>query len=224
MNRLQKRLNSRTMGLIPAIAGAVVLMMAMAPSANAGIESSAHDFSASGFTEGEICIVCHTPHNADTTVADAPLWNHEVTATATFDMYTSPTFDATAPSQPGGVSKLCLSCHDGSVAIDAYGGGAGTATMSTWSPTSAPRELGTDLSDDHPVSFTFDIALSVTDTGLNNPSTELTALGGTIQADLLFGDTVQCASCHDVHNDAGNSFLLRIPNDGSALCLTCHNK
>ena len=33
---------------------------------------------------------------------------------------------------------------------------------------------------------------------------------------------VYCRSCHDPHNNVYS--FLRVPNDGSQLCLTCHNK
>lgn len=225
MNKKREGLTARTIRLMPAIAGAIALMMA--PSANALIDGSIHDFSASGFSQGEICIVCHTPHNADTTVADAPLWNHEVTASA-FTVYGSATLDA-LPTQPDGVSKLCLSCHDGSVAVDSFGGtrtskvGLGTTFISDIDLTGR-KELGTDLSDDHPVSFTFDTALSALDGELFDPSITNSGFGSTIDADMLFAGKVQCASCHDVHDHDGNDFILRKPNTGSDLCLTCHDK
>jgi len=182
----------------------------------AGISGSDHDFSASGWSGGRICAPCHTPHNADTTVAEAPLWNHEVTA-ATYALYSSPTLDATV-GQPDGTSKLCLSCHDGTVAVDSFGGAAGSAMIA------GGANLGTNLSGTHPVSFTYDTALASSDGGLHDPATATTPLGGTIGADMLIGGKMECASCHDVHNTIGNSNLLRIDNAGSALCLTCHDK
>lgn len=186
-----------------------------------GIANSAHDFSGQGWGTTEICEPCHTPHNADITVSDAPLWNHEVT-TATFTLYSSSTLDATI-NQPEKSSKLCLSCHDGTVALDNFGGNTtGTNFIDS------EHLIGTDLSNDHPVSFTYNAALSTADGGLFDPSTEITVLGGTIEADLLFGATgnasLECASCHDVHNGSGLEDLLRIDNDASAFCLTCHDK
>lgn len=185
-----------------------------------GIANSAHDFSGDGWnTSGEMCIVCHTPHNADTIVADAPLWNHEVTAVAAFTVYTGPgTLDATV-GQPSGVSKLCLSCHDGTVAVDNFGGTTtGTITIG------GGALVGTDLSNDHPISLTYDAALATTDGGLFDPTAANSGLGGTITADLLFSNSLECGSCHDVHDTAGNTMLLRVDNAGSALCMTCHNK
>lgn len=196
----------------------IVLMVGLSSLTFAQISGTDHDFSANGWSGGEICIVCHTPHNADVTVAEAPLWNHDVT-TATFTIYSSATLDATDLAQPDAASKLCLSCHDGTVAVDSYGGNTGTTFVN------GNELIGTDLSDDHPVTFTYDDALATTDGGLHAPSTALSGLGGTIQNDLLFNNSLECASCHDVHNGAGTgTSLLRLSNAGSAFCLTCHDK
>ncbi len=182
------------------------------------IVGSAHDFSGETWNpSGEICIVCHTPHKADNSVTDAPLWNHEVT-TATFTPYSSSTLDATV-GQPDGVSKLCLSCHDGTVAIDNFGGKTnGTEFVQ------GDDLIGTDLSNDHPVSFTYDAALATADGGLYDPTTTNSGLGGTIDEDMLISHKLECASCHDVHNGSGVGNLLVKANGNSALCLTCHAK
>lgn len=199
-----------------------------------GIVGSRHDFTSSGWNwgfmhkdTGEICIVCHTPHHADQTVADAPLWNHEITS-STFTLYASSTFSGTPTiGQPGGVSKLCLSCHDGTVALDSWGnlGGSVYAGGHSWSQ-------GTNLGNDHPISFTYDSPLSTLDGELHNPDSTSSGLGGTISNDLLSNGRVECSSCHDVHNKMGNStiadatnhHMLWKKNTGSALCLTCHDK
>ncbi len=197
----------------------VLIMFAFASvSFGQTISGSAHDFSSETWNAtGEICVTCHTPHNADASVTDAPLWNHEVTG-ASFTPYTSSTLDATV-GQPNGSSKLCLSCHDGTVAVDNFGGKTnGTEIIS------GDDLIGTDLSNDHPVSFTYDAALAGTDNGLNDPTSTNSGLGGTIDGDMLFSGQLQCASCHDVHNGSGVAKLLVINNSGSNLCLTCHNK
>ncbi len=84
--------------------------------------------------------------------------------------------------------------------------------------------VGTDLSNDHPVSFTYDGALALADLGLFDPTNTQSGLGGTITATMLQGGKVQCASCHDVHNSANLPNLLLKSNAASALCLTCHDK
>ena len=195
------------------------------PVARAGIVGSAHDFSAYAWSGLRICIVCHTPHAADTTVADAPLWNHDVTA-ATFTLYSSSTLDA-AVGQPAGVSKLCLSCHDGTVGVDAYGYDGSQVKIDDLNP---DANLGTTLANDHPVSFVYDSALASTDGELLDPAADGDNDANTVGASTpylpLFNGKLECASCHDVHNtaSAGNPKLLIRTNAGSALCLTCHTK
>lgn len=182
---------------------------------SAQISGTAHDFSSSGWANGQICIACHTPHDADTTISNAPLWNHEIT-TATYTVYSGLDLQATV-GQPDGISKLCLSCHDGTVALDSFGGATGTNFIA------AAGDLGTALDNDHPISFTYDTALATSDGELFDPATQASGLGGTISEDMLFSDQLECASCHDVHGN-GNNNLLLIGNAGSALCLTCHDK
>ena len=198
--------------------------------AQADITGSAHDFSAS-IADGQVCVACHVPHNSDTTVADAPLWSQTLT-TQTFTMYTGPgSLDGAIDAQPTGVSKLCLSCHDGVTGMDSFGG----ANMPTQF-VGTTAVLGTSLNDDHPISIVYD---SVTDTGLFDPATGVTvglatattkARTGTIAGLMLDGSNkVQCASCHDVHNNytgdtADYAPLLKVKKSNSSLCLTCHDK
>jgi len=211
----------------------LTLSLLTAGAVNAGtIVGTDHDMSASGFSGGEICVVCHTPHGSDTTVTEAPLWNHEITA-VNFAMYSSPTFDAVQDAQPTGSSKLCLSCHDGVTAIDSFGGNAGTIVMN------GKKAVGrnADLTDDHPISILYDTALSVTDPGLNDPAATSVTIGAggdmtrtdTVAALMTPNGKVQCSSCHDVHNNfvgpgTNNQPLLKVTKAGSQICLTCHNK
>lgn len=208
-----------TLGLIFFVLGAFVANQ----SSFAVITGSAHDFSNQSFwnPSHEICNVCHTPHNASSTIA--PLWNHQLSS-ATYTLYSSPTLNAT-PGQPGPSSKACLSCHDGTVALDSYGGRVGTNFNI------GRYGLGTDLSNDHPVSFTYDPALATADGGLYDPTVQtVPALGNrTIDNGMLVGHKLECISCHDVHADKGYSgmrggHLILVTNYNSALCLTCHRK
>jgi hypothetical protein len=196
----------------------------------AGITGSAHDFSGFGFAGGQICLPCHTPHNGEL-VNDAPLWNHELSA-ATYQLYNSPSMDAVV-GQPTGASKLCLSCHDGTVGVDSFGGQSGTIFIDAFG---ADVNLTTDLSNDHPISFTYDAALATTDPALFDPTTTIVTIGsgsfsrtGTISDVMLANNVLQCQSCHSVHNDfvagiAISDALLKISIGGSELCLACHNK
>lgn len=196
------------------VAGSLVLAGTLA---NALITdpSCKHNFSTTSWANGEICLPCHAPHknqNAKTQL----LWNHApsaVTADA-YTFYTSTTMDAAKPTVMENASRMCMSCHDGTTALDAFGsdGGSGMIISSFYN-------MGTDLSKDHPVSIIY----TVGDKKLHGVDESSGIPGGTtIGADMLFNGKVECSSCHDVHNKYGVRGMLKKSNDGSALCLTCH--
>ena len=210
-----------------------------------------------------ICIFCHAPHNT-LKPADAiakglnyvPLWNHgdgsgNVTLATTWTMYGHGNVtigDPTDPNgntdmqgsawknttQPGGVSKLCLSCHDGSIAISAYGNFKGstissqdsTSTMKIASRAAIGGLTGTngDLSNHHPIGFVYQTAFNA-DTELADPTT---VLNGTMRIkDVLYNGQMECVTCHDVHNSKnapGAEKFLWKSDTHSAMCLTCHLK
>lgn len=185
----------------------------------ASIVGSAHNLAASGpgtikaTTESEICVFCHTPHNSS---REAPLWNR-FSSGQTYTPYTSTTSKA-VHGQPTGDSKLCLSCHDGTVALGMVR--SRTQIPLTGGTTVLPAGrtmLGTDLADDHPISFTFDAALVTARGQLNSPA----GLTGAVRLDGT--GQLQCTACHNAHDNQFGKFLV-VNNTASALCVTCHNK
>jgi predicted CXXCH cytochrome family protein len=196
------------------------------------VVGTAHDLSTGGGSNiaagtDEVCVFCHTPHQTAAANAQQPLWNHALSATAAYGVYDSDTFngDGTIADLGGAVagsaavSNLCLSCHDDTISLGAIwneptGYTDPVQTLSVWKPTTEAN-VGTDLTNDHPVNFTYDGALSTADGGLKDPSTLTNA--------VLFGGTLQCASCHDPHDDTAVPFLV-VSNSGSDLCIECHNK
>jgi len=216
------------------LAAAVLFFAFGTQSATAAIGTiigSKHDFSATGTsdfagTTTQVCVYCHAPHAATTVT---PLWNHTESA-ATYTMYTSPTLDATMGTAPGNTSKLCLSCHDGTVAIDSFGGN--TAPTGVKFSANSTKNLGTNLGNDHPIGFVYDTTLVGKDPGLADPATTNVTIGtsntGLLAAKMLINGQMECASCHDVHNSTSGTAqedkLLRISSAGSALCVACHRK
>jgi predicted CXXCH cytochrome family protein len=196
------------------------LFIAGTASAQTGITGSVHDFSAE--LGGDLCAVCHVTHNEVRGVANAPLWDHEVTTTD-YVPYTSPTMQsitsATAVT-PSGISALCLSCHDGTIAVDSYGGVTNGAnfvdTPGVWSRDDVGAGMqDADLSSEHPISMSYAAA------GESGTGFQATPLDNV----PLFAGNVECASCHDVHNQGtGPTALLINTNVGSELCLDCHIK
>ena len=178
-----------------------------------------HNLSTSGpgpvkaTTVTEICVFCHTPHNANPAVQ---LWNQTLSSAVTYQPYTSSTL-AAAVGMPSGSSKLCLSCHDGTVAI----GNTITKGRITMQGVNAQgmmtgaSVLGTDLRNDHPISF-----VPVTGPEIVKPP-----VGSPVKLDA--SGQAQCTSCHDPHRmdiDSTTQKFLVASNSASGLCVVCHNK
>jgi predicted CXXCH cytochrome family protein len=183
------------------------------------VVNTVHNLSASGpgdvhaLSESEICIFCHTPHRSK---ANSPLWNRNDPGVV-YDLYQSTTIQS-SPGQPDGSSLLCLSCHDGTIAmgnvlsretdIDFSGG-------LTYMPDGA-YNLSSNLSDDHPVSFEYNSALASADGQLKDPA----AISYPVS---LMNGKVQCTSCHDPHRNIYSDFLL-VSSQFSELCYSCHDR
>jgi predicted CXXCH cytochrome family protein len=164
--------------------------------------------------ELRVCIFCHVPHNAKEMT---PLWGHDLPALS-YDPYDSSTLHEKPDAAwvPTGASRLCLSCHDGTIAISSY-----KDSPIINFPQSMPgrANLGTNLSNDHPISFSYLNAAVAT--------AELTPIGSLPAAIRLeWGDYMQCNTCHDPHNNEFGNFLVMAnsgpANPGSPLCITCH--
>lgn len=178
----------------------------------------AHDLKSS--QEVGICIFCHVPHHATSVT---PLWSREVSPLFIYVPYQSGTIKAN-PQEPRGASRLCLSCHDGTIALGLLAGernlDPSLPALKDLPPEPDPRlnsNLGTDLRDDHPVSFAYSYPLNPE---LHDPST-LQAKG----IRLAEGSYVECNSCHDPHNNQYGKFLVKdVSQQHDALCTACHNK
>jgi len=195
-------------------------------------------------SEPQICVFCHTPHAAET--SQGPLWNRALNDPLAYQTYRSSSIDATTKTPgvldpPNGVSKLCLSCHDGTMAIGAVNVLNGTFTdrnpqtediamtanpisqsptgrmpIGVGATTGFTRFLGTDLTNDHPISVAFDDNLFLRDGEMRLPSAEshIVVRGidpvrpkvddihlepPVVGTNVVNGGMVQCNSCHDPH-------------------------
>jgi len=221
-----------------------------------GINGTVHDLRSSypaspTDDKTRICIYCHAPHHAyRTNGADAtngtgpmapadytylPLWNHKVTTQAFTPYYNGADAPQSGPKASqailnfekiGAVSLLCLSCHDGTVAVNEFG----NATQDSKSRSAGGDMIATqykigkdgNLTNHHPIGFAW-ADVTATDKEIADSST---AAFGTLKvADVLYNGKMECSTCHAVHNK-GNSGekLLHISDANSNLCLTCHLK
>lgn len=214
------------------ILGTIGAVMCAPAALGQSMVGQAHDFSGFAWAGNEICKPCHTPHNA---IADETgnsvgwLWDHELT-TATYNQYDN----TSAPAGPDDgvtqaafdkLSRLCMGCHDGTVAVDSFGGASGTVFIGSINP---DLDVGIDLSNDHPVGLTA-IYPEAGDSKFNaaDANHALGPAGQLKLREMYIGATldyvVGCMTCHTPHYK-GFPKQLRMTNSASAMCLSCHIK
>lgn len=191
----------------------------------AGITGSKHDFTSGGGTPivgvTELCKTCHVPHKPKLNV---PLWAHAL-STYNYNLYNmnpnytgpnSAAYDTSPASLADSKSALCLSCHDGTVAV------AGTTYVGTgkimWDNGAATGSANPNngLRGSHPIAVTYATVRT------NQPSDYKDIFADT-DVKLSLGK-VQCTSCHNPHMKVAGTKMLVKSNANSALCTTCHDK
>lgn len=196
--------------------------------AGAGRKSSIlqtpHNLSVSGkgeiraVAETRVCIFCHSSHNAST---EGPLWNHE-TSPAQFKTYERSTL-VSQPEQPNGATKLCLSCHDGTIAVGAVRGLSKPIEMRSVGargeiPAHRGGFMGNDLTGTHPVSIPYRAEKASTKRGLRWPPFDPEREVG-VDADGF----VQCTSCHDPHGSRSTRYPFWRKERFAEVCQVCHD-
>lgn len=103
------------------------------------------------------------------------------------------------------VSLACLSCHDGTLATKAE------VKSGTWRHGSA-FSSGYDSQGSHPIGVTYRRAMK---------RGRLHSMKGLNPKIKLINGKVGCTSCHDIYSKQGK--MLVMSNEGSRLCLACHD-
>lgn len=239
------------------VAGSLLTLTMTAQAGLLTTPNNPHNFSARSWNNdptdpNTVCSVCHTPHHGDPNAG--PLWNHNPISATGWKMYAngvSPgaNIKYSPLPAPNASSLACLSCHDGSIAVNAYGGTThGTAEFVTNS--AAISENSQDLTHSHPISFNYDsivgngpgkdkwlyVSSSPVLTPDANSPNFMPGNDMSIKGFLLDSQgNVECSSCHDVHSQEGspwdttiNPHLVKINGTaggvGSLLCRSCHDK
>lgn len=191
----------------------------------------------------EICVFCHTPHSAR---PDAPLWNRTNSTASYTNTYWSDVLAGLSyptPEDPSNTglpnyaihvkTRICLSCHDGTIALGSLVNLPSSATsgeiqmvgttgslVANGMPTAAAGYIGTDFRDDHPV------AVKYLPSG-TGPDPEMKGSGSRPAELKLYAsggfDYIECTTCHNAHDNQYGNFLV-MTNDNSALCMGCHDK
>ena len=208
---------------------------AQGPDREFSVMNTVHNLSVSGpgeiksKTESEICKFCHIPHTA---VVPAALWGHALSEEENYKVPEVSRGRGTAgpAPQPDGSSRLCLSCHDGTVALGDVKGEEKRIRMQGSQQRLRPERpgfIGTDLTGSHPVSFEFPDS----DPGDGAPGRDigLRPLESVRKDERVRLDSrgkVQCTSCHDPHADRyyeeGKIPRFWVKPTVDEVCLTCH--
>lgn len=240
-------------------------IMLFSYSAVAGIKGSKHDFSspaaagkskwsgmfkADGVFIEEICVFCHTPHNAAPAAVTGMLWNRtNQDAGYSWKIYTSATLTAVLTARPTGISLMCMSCHDGITSIgvgvmqNAPGSGNPAVTFDPGASGLTTDKIGDlfyvggslgagpNIADGDPSNAAWPLDMSndhpisfdwpTGDSGLYAASARLNS--GKLRLFGTSGIRIECATCHSVHDNTIQPFLA-MSNAGSDMCLSCHIK
>jgi hypothetical protein len=206
------------------LAGATALGLASA-AVGSSIVDTKHNLSITGKgsvkspSETEVCVFCHTPHRA---IASTPLWNHELSSAAFYDIYDSSTLQA-KPGQPTGSTRLCLSCHDGTIALGRVVSREISIAVDNTGPGGTMRpqsrsNLGSDLSGMHPVSIVYTEETAMADGHLNWP-----VVDPENRVKLDGRGMVQCTACHDPHDDSrSDRYPFWSKSTYDEVCEVCH--
>lgn len=197
----------------------------------------------------DVCVFCHTPTMSGTPSNKAPLWQNSIGISAEFTIYDDIGRLGVGKASVGSQSIACLSCHDANQAraVSKISGdhpfgvpysGATKGRLPALSK--APRK---DFFDpDNPSIRALNLVAledfrDASQATIENRTVWWVSSSGITSRrtrnDLplyIRGDRVgindapfiECSSCHDPHSNTTN--FLRVSNEGSRLCLTCHVK
>lgn len=195
--------------MLTKVLGFFILALLIIPaSGEARIRGTAHDFPSRMpdlivLEKVKLCRYCHQAHKPGPKDLPSPVYR----------VYLSSSLRI-IPNQPDGSSRQCLFCHDGTKDLTSLWSDFVRGSL-TSAPIKGRVSIGTDLSDDHPVSFKYDRNLILRKPHLVTPESLPP------QVKLDGNGKVQCTSCHDPHQDRFGKFLV-MGNSFSQLCISCH--
>lgn len=220
---------------------AIAISLVVAGIAVAGVLSSKHDMrlEVTNETTTQVCVYCHHPHRGSQSGFNGTLlWNFQDTGNA-FTTYGSASMTGTtvgdllttSANSTAIYTLYCMACHDGGFTDDSLvraplGSSAGTLTTMTVSSANNLNDSDS-LMNDHPVDFT----VVATDGGIQAPASSSGYIDGATTTTVnypLYSGTMQCATCHNVHNGSHSGavqFLRGTSADllnNSDMCTDCH--
>ena len=204
-------------------AAMVLGISALAFAQQATITGTGHDLSTGATSGPSVCNYCHVPHAANPSMG---LWSHQVSGSQyqMYDNSVSTTYEQGSPSIPAtpSPSRLCMSCHDGTVGLGAVNFSA--APLPSSKTLNSTDNFGTNLTTSHPMAFDQwnhdntlrSVLFTSSPRATANPSVR------------LWNGRVECTTCHEPHtanvDKQRNMMFLAVDNSNGALCLSCHDQ
>jgi len=230
-----------------------VILVAAFPVQAADIRLTPHNLTKKGATveADEVCVFCHTPQVSAGTAPRSggvmqPVWQPSLSESHTYVVY-----DDIGRMQfgdriaVGSQSIACLSCHDANQAFSVMAAESDHPFGVPYRGFSRGRErdrvMADKKKDDNfpsreakeiksldefrlPSRGTVDnrVVWWVSASGVSavRSRSDLPLYARKVESGEV--PYVECSSCHDPH--VSNKLFLRVNNDGSRLCLTCHDK
>jgi predicted CXXCH cytochrome family protein len=201
---------------------AIAIALALvAGSASAAVVNSKHNMGnytgqGGAVGAGDVCYFCHAAHNTGTI---APLWARTNPTNGGYQTFSSGTISVNIAGTVDDFSLACMSCHDGTVAVNqTIKGKLGTNAGNVYVAVGNTR-IGPDLRNDHPVSLQWpapdatngllaSVPAPFRTYNTNRGATNLTA-------------ALTCGSCHAVHDTTFSKFLRANPA-AAGFCALCH--
>lgn len=217
------------------LAFAMALTMLASAIAMATVVSSKHDmrstvpgktiFAANSTTQ-QVCVYCHHPHRGESDVDPALLWNIS-DANKSYITYSSPTANSAGMggmlSEDAESTMLCMGCHDGSVGENSFVRDmVADGYLGDFPDLSSSTANFADLETEHPVDFVYPL----NQPGIQPPTGDFVVGYYSSTMYPLYEGTMQCGTCHDVHNGGVHSPVQFIRGDdtiaNSVICRDCH--
>jgi len=145
-----------------------------------GVVGSPHDMTLYGYIDPQarVCAFCHTPHHAAQTGGEyLPLWSRAEDTKQFNVAYNSTSINAISLKEATtdkaiGPTRLCLSCHDGTIAPDQHYGITGNAPLindDNFPSLGKGAGIGAGaigLMNDHPIGFNYPAVAIGPETGV----------------------------------------------------------
>jgi len=184
-----------------------------------------------------LCNYCHVAHKfaSDSGLGSTGpaqlLWNHTLSSSTAYTAYSSWTQQATdikslqstgTDADLNNPSIMCMSCHDGTVALNS------TYTGAIGSPGTLASNFiinPADANKTHPVNFTYDATLAA-NAGMKVPAGANGVDANTNAVVPLFAGKMQCSTCHEPHTNSHllfRNFAKVYTATNGSWCLYCHS-